>query len=152
MVDLLKRSLAPVTDDAWEEIDATAARLLKSQLTARRIVDFDGPHGWEFAAVNLGRLETAEEPTPQEVPWGKRLVLPLVESRVPFQIDQMELDGIARGAKDVDLDSLEDAARRVALFEESAVYNGFEAAGIEGIIPTSVASTSQLTDEHPGVS
>jgi uncharacterized linocin/CFP29 family protein len=137
MVDLLRRSLAPLTEKAWEEIDATAARVLKSQLTARGIVDFDGPHGWDFAAVNLGRLETAEEHSPQEVPWGKRLVLPLVESRVPFQLDQMELDGIARGAKDTDLDPLEDAARRTAFFEESAVYNGFKAAGIKGVIPAS---------------
>ena len=152
MVDLLKRSLAPLTDETWEEIDATAARVLKSQLTARRIVDFDGPHGWDFAAVNLGRLETAEEPTPQEVPWGKRLVLPLVESRVPFQLDQMELDSIARGAKDADLDPLEDAARRTALFEESAIYNGFEPAGIKGIIPASAHQPINLpknTREFP---
>ena len=104
------------------------------------------------AAVNLGRLETATEPNSQQVSWGKRLVLPLVESRVPFQIDQMELDGVARGAKDVDLDPLEDAARRVAIFEESAVYNGFEPAGIEGIIPASANQPLDLpkdTREFP---
>jgi uncharacterized linocin/CFP29 family protein len=152
MVDLLKRSLAPLTEKAWEEIDATAARVLKSQLTARRIVDFDGPHGWDFAAVNLGRLEMAKEPTPQDVPWGKRLVLPLVETRVPCQLDQMELDSLARGAKDADLEPLEDAARRIALFEESAVYKGFESAGIKGIIPASAHQPINLpknTREFP---
>ena len=155
MVDLLKRSLAPLTEKAWEEIDATAARVLKSQLTARRIVDFDGPHGWDFAAVNLGRLDTAKEPSPQEVPWGKRLVLPLIESRVPFQLDQMELDSIARGAKDADLEPLEDAARRTALFEESAVYNGFEPAGIgprdqSEILDSSGAGTGRFADDPLG--
>jgi uncharacterized linocin/CFP29 family protein len=134
MIDLLRRSLAPLTEKTWEEIDATAARVLKSQLTARGIIDFDGPHGWSFAAVNLGRLETAKDRGPHKVPWGRRLVLPLMESRVPFELDQMELDSIARGAKDADLDPLEDAARRIAIFEESAVYNGFEPAGIKGII------------------
>jgi hypothetical protein len=130
MVDLLRRSLSPVPAAAWEEIDARAAQVLQSQLTARRIVDFDGPHGWDFAAVNLGRLELSEAPGPHEVPWGKRVVQALVEARVPFVLDQMELDGIARGAKDPDLEPLESAARRIALFEESAVYNGFEPGGI----------------------
>jgi uncharacterized linocin/CFP29 family protein len=138
MVDLLRRSLAPLTDQTWEDIDAAAARALKSQLTARAIVDFDGPRGWDFAAVNVGRLATSEEPGPQQIPWGRRLVLPLIETRVPFHLDQMELDSIARGAKDANLDPLEDAARRIAVFEESAIYNGFPPGGIEGIISQSV--------------
>lgn len=137
MVDLLRRSLAPLTEKTWKEIDDRAAQVLESQLTARRIVDFDGPHGWEFAAVNLGRLETSEDAPLQDVPWGRREVLPVVETRVPFRLDQMELDTIGRGAKDADLGPLEDAARRIALFEESAVYHGFEPGCIQGIIPRS---------------
>jgi len=153
MTDLLRRSLAPLTQQAWDEIDETAARVIKSQLTARGIVDFDGPRGWDHAAVNLGRLETASKPAPNEVPWGKRLVLPLIEARVPFQLDQMELDNISRGVKDADLTPLEDAARRIALFEESAVYNGFEPAGIVGILPQSAHHPINLppnTREFPG--
>ena len=134
MHDLLRRSLAPLTEPAWAEIDSTAARILKSHLTTRSFVDFDGPHGWDYAAVNLGRLEIPKKPVQGEPPWGKRLVQPLIETRVPFTLDQMEIDGIARGAKDINLDSLEDAAHRAALFEESAVYNGFPAGGIEGIL------------------
>jgi uncharacterized linocin/CFP29 family protein len=95
----------------------------------------DGPHGWDYAAVNTGRLEISDESGSGDVPWGKRLVLPLVETRVPLTLPQMEVDGIARGAKDADLESLENAARRAARFEESAVYNGFEPGGIEGIVP-----------------
>lgn len=135
MADLLRRSQAPLTDKTWDEIDGTARRVLKSQLTARAVVDVDGPHGWDLAAVNLGRIELSADHGPHDVPWGKRLVLPLLENRVPFRLDQLELDSVERGAKDADLDALEEAARRIALFEESAVYNGFAAAGIEGIIP-----------------
>lgn len=133
MPDLLKRSVAPVTTEAWEEIDETAARVLKSQLTGRRIVEVDGPHGWQYGAVNTGRLHTAAEPGPNDVPWGQRVALPLVETRLPFQLDQMELDSVSRGVQDADLDALEGAARRIALFEETAVYNGFEEGGIRGI-------------------
>lgn len=149
MVDLLKRSLAPLTGEAWEEIDRTAARVMKPQLTARTIVDFDGPKGWEFAAVNLGRLDVAAKPGPQDVPWGMRKVLPLVEVRVPFHLDQLELDNVSRGSEDADLAPLEDAARRIAFFEESAVYNGFDPGGIEGIIGRSSYQPVPLPKNSP---
>jgi uncharacterized linocin/CFP29 family protein len=144
MVDLLRRNLAPLTERTWEEIDAAAARVLQSQLTARTIVDFEGPCGWDLAAVNVGRLGMSQEPGPHQVPWGRRLVLPLIETRVPFCLDQMELDSIARGAKDAHLDPLEDAAQRIAAFEESAIYHGFEPGGIKGIISQGVHPPIQL--------
>lgn len=134
MADLLKRSLAPLTEEAWEEVDATAATILKAQLTARTLVDFSGPHGWELAAVNLGRLDIPKGGSDENVPWGIRTVLPLVEVRVPVTISQLELDNASRGCKDLDLTPLEEAAQRVARFEDAAVYTGFGPGGIQGII------------------
>ena len=55
-LDLLKRKLAPVLPAAFSAVDTEAARVLKLNLAGRRIVDFRGPHGWELAAVNTGRL------------------------------------------------------------------------------------------------
>jgi uncharacterized linocin/CFP29 family protein len=133
MHDLLKRSLAPLTPDAWEEVDSTAARVLKGQLSARKLVDLDGPHGAGLGAANLGRLEISDTKAPGGVPWGLREVQPLVEVRIPFFVGQMELDNISRGCKDADLSDLEAAARKLVLFEETAIYRGFEAGHIEGI-------------------
>jgi uncharacterized linocin/CFP29 family protein len=137
MADLLRRELAPLTEEAWKDVDEMAARVLKTLLTARTVVDFDGPHGWELGAVNLGRLQLARQPGPQEIPWGIRKVLPLIELRVPFTLSQLELDSISRGAKDADFGPLEDAARRIAWFEDSAIYKGFADGGIRGILEQS---------------
>lgn len=136
MVDLLRRSVAPLPDEAWRELDTQAARVLKTLLTARTLVDFRGPHGWHYGAVNLGRLEVAAEPGPQLVPWGVRRVLPLIELRIPFSLPQIELDNIARGSRDPDFTALEAAARRIALFEEEAIYRGFPDGQIAGILPS----------------
>jgi uncharacterized linocin/CFP29 family protein len=77
-LDILKRSLAPILPEAWELIDAEAARVLALDLAARKLVDFDGPHGIERAAVSTGRLEIfTDEPVP-EVRVGLRRVQPLV--------------------------------------------------------------------------
>ncbi len=135
MTDLLKRNLAPITEAGWREIDATAARVIKTQLSARSVVDFSGPHGWELAAVNLGRLEIPKKKAEPQIPWGLRQVLPLVETREHFSLNQWEIDNISRGCKDADLSALEETARRAALFEESAVYNGFADGRIVGLLP-----------------
>lgn len=49
---------------------------------------------------------------------------PLVETRIPFELDVVELNNVVRGAKDVDLGRLEAAAKKIALFEEKIVYHG----------------------------
>jgi uncharacterized linocin/CFP29 family protein len=145
MVDILRRSLAPVTKAAWAEIDAQAARIIRGNLSGRLVADFTGPHGWELGAVNLGRIHIPEKKTVGGVDWGIREVLPLVETRISFSLNLMELDSVSRGSKDPDLDAADKAAEKAALFEEKAVYSGFKQAGIEGILPSSPHKPLQLT-------
>ena len=70
-MDLLKRSHAPITPEAWKQIDAEAKRVLQINLAGRKLVDFDGPHGWQYAAVNTGRLTIGTDDG-LGVPWGVR--------------------------------------------------------------------------------
>ena len=146
MAELLRRSLSPITAEGWKEIDETTAEVLRTQLTARSLIDFDGPHGWEYAAVNLGRLDTATSPGPEGVPWGQRKVLPLLELRIPCVLSQMELDLIPRGCADVDLEPLREAALKLAKAEEAIVYQGFEEAGIAGIVRSSEHAPLPLSE------
>jgi uncharacterized linocin/CFP29 family protein len=140
-MDLLKRSHAPITPEAWKQIDDEARRVLRINLAGRKLVDFDGPHGWQYAAVNTGRL-TIRTDGGLGVPWGLRDVAPLMEVRVPFDLPIMELDTASRGAV-LDLAAVVSAAEKTAHAEDNAIFNGFEAGGIEGIIPTA---------SHPAIS
>lgn len=134
-MNFLKRHLAPITKEAWEEIDAEAARVLKLHLAARKVVDFDGPHGRQFAAVNTGRLAKIAPPF-DNVVTDLRVVQPLVEVRAPFVLQLSELDAVSRGAKDIELGPLVLAAERIAAVEDHAVFHGNDAAGIRGILQT----------------
>jgi len=136
-MDLLKRELAPILPEAWRLIDAEARRVLALNLAGRKLVDFRGPHGWAFAAVNTGRLDLREEKPAAQVHVGVRVVKPLVELRVPVTLDIMELDGVARGATDPDLDPVVEAAERIALAEDRAIFHGLKAAGIVGLVEAS---------------
>jgi len=145
--DLLKRQLAPIAPPAFAVVDGEAARVLKLNLAGRRLVDFRGPHGWELAAVNTGRLAMTPPEAEHDVHFGIRQSQPLVEVRVPIRLPIMELDSIARGAPDPDLRAVVTAAERVAHFEDAAIFNGLGAAGIVGIIPASPHHAHKLPPE-----
>jgi uncharacterized linocin/CFP29 family protein len=143
----LLRDLAPISDRGWELLEEEARKQLVSSLAARKLVDFSGPHGWQHSATNLGRTESVVNAVVEGVAPVRRRVLALVEPRVPFTVARAELDDIARGAEDPDLAGLEEAARRIALAENLAVFNGWEEAGITGITAASPHKPIGLTDD-----
>ncbi len=148
MKDILRRDMAPIVDGAWTEIELQSSRILKGNLSGRKLVDFHGPHGWAFAAVNLGRLELGAAAAPDGVAWGTHKVLPLVEIRVPFSLSIWELDDVARGAKNPDLEAVKEAARKVAIFEETAIYHGFKGGAIRGLLECSSHTPIALSSDR----
>jgi uncharacterized linocin/CFP29 family protein len=145
-MDLLKRRHAPLTDEAWEQVDNEARRVLKLNLAGRRVVDFSGPHGWKHGAVNTGRLRpTGTGPVPG-VSHAVRVVQPLVEVRAPFRMKIAELDDAARGADDLDLDPVIAVAERVARAEDSAIFHGFKEGQITGIVEASPHEPIEVTN------
>jgi uncharacterized linocin/CFP29 family protein len=128
----LHRELAPISDAAWSQIDEEATRTLKRHLAGRRVVDVQGPSGFGLAAVGTGHLQAVESPG-EGILSHQREVMPLVELRVPFTLDRQAIDDVERGAKDSDWQPVKDAARQLAFAEDRAVFEGYGAAGIEGI-------------------
>jgi uncharacterized linocin/CFP29 family protein len=128
---MLYRDLAPITKESWKEIDERTQEVLKAYLSARKVVNVNGPKGLDFNVITEGRLAYVEEK--DNICYGNYQVLPLTEARVEFEMERWELDNLNRGAKDVDYEPLEEAAKEIALFEENAVYNGLDAAIIEGL-------------------
>lgn len=145
-MDILKRSLAPITDQAWEAIDQRASSVLKGLLSARRVADVDGPHGWNYHATPLGKLADVGEGPVKGAPFGLRAVMPLLEARIPFSLPTWELDDISRGDKMTDFTALDEAAATLARFEDEVVYNGLENAGVAGLLECSDNETVELED------
>ncbi len=128
----LLRSYAPISDAGWAELDREVHDRLLPGLAARRLVDFAGPHGWERSAVDLGRVATVDAPA-DGLEGALRRVQPLAELRAGFTVSRAELRDLDRGAVDLDLASVDDAAKRIAEAENVAVFHGWKGAGIAGI-------------------
>jgi uncharacterized linocin/CFP29 family protein len=136
-VSHLLRERAPITEAVWAMLDEEARQHLGAALAARKLVDFDGPHGWEHSGTDLGRTQPVAGVHTEGVVAALRRVLPLVELRAPFRLDRAELRDADRGAEDVDLGPLDEAARRIAIAENVAVFGGWAAAGIAGMAEAS---------------
>ena len=145
-MDNLHRELAPISAAAWTQIEEEARRTLQRYLGARRVVDLHGPEGFDLSAVGTGHLKPA--PTLAEgVACHQREVNPLVELRVPFRLTRAAIDDVARGSNDSDWQPLKDAARQIALAEDRLVFRGYDAAGIQGILPGTSNPVVPLPDD-----
>jgi len=149
----LLREHAPITEASWGLIDDEARERLTPALAARKLIDFAGPHGWQHSATNLGRTAALAGAPVDGLEAAQRRVLAMVELRAPFSLARGELRDADRGADDVDLAPLDDAAHRMATAENRAVFHGWQAAGITGIAESSTHDAMALGDNcelYPG--
>jgi uncharacterized linocin/CFP29 family protein len=144
-VNHLLRDKAPITEAGWEELDTEARERLEPGLAARKLVDFAGPLGWDYSATNLGRISSLD--SFEGLDAVRRRVLPLVELRAEFTVSRAELADLERGADDIDLDALDEAARRIAHAENVAVFHGWIEAGMRGIAESCTHPAVALSDD-----
>lgn len=145
--DHLRRELAPISAKAWGQIEEEATRTVKGYLAGRPLIDVSGPHGWDHSSYSLGRVEPVVSPR-EGVSANVRRVQPLVELRTPFEVPFSSIDAADRGAPDADWQSVVDAAQRAALAEDKAVFHGFPAGAITGLVPASPHEEVPIGDDY----
>ncbi|MFD8972755.1 MULTISPECIES: family 1 encapsulin nanocompartment shell protein [Streptomyces] len=128
----LHRELAPITPAAWAEIEEEARRTFRRHVAGRRVVDVPDPAGPGLAAVGVGHLTDIHPPAPG-VSARLREARPIVELRVPFSVSRAAVDDVERGSKDSDWQPVKDAARTMAYVEDRTIFDGYGAAGVDGL-------------------
>lgn len=128
----LHRELAPITPEAWAEIEEEARRTFRRLVAGRRVVDVPDPAGPELAAAGTGHLADIASPAPG-VTARLREAKPLIELRVPFTVTRAAVDDVERGSSDSDWQPVKDAACAIAFAEDRTVFDGYAAAGVEGL-------------------
>jgi uncharacterized linocin/CFP29 family protein len=142
----LHRELAPISDSAWAQIDEETSRTLKRYLAGRRVIDVKGPGGTGLSAVGTGHLRMIAAPQ-EGIVARQREVKALVELRVPFELDRQAIDDVDRGANDSDWQPAKDAARQIAFAEDRTIFEGYDAAGIGGILQGTSNPIMTLPDD-----
>ena len=149
----LHRELAPISAEAWEEIEEEVLRTFKRNLGGRRVVDLNGPHGTKFSSVGTGHLKTVKSPD-AALNIRQHQVIPLLQLRVPFELNREEIDDVEHGSQDSDWQPAKDAAEKLAYAEDCAIFDGLESAGIEGMrtgTSNPVLSLPEDMEDYPDV-
>jgi uncharacterized linocin/CFP29 family protein len=147
----LYRELAPITEVAWAEIELEAIRTFKRNIAGRRVVDVSEPGGPVTAAISTGHLREVAPPGAGVVA-HLRESKPLVRLRVPFTVSRTAIDDVERGAQDSDWDPVKEAAKKLAFIEDRAIFEGYEAASIDGIRTCSSNPALALPDDPRQIS
>src|SRR5438552_10349580 len=117
-MEWLRRSAAPLSEKVWKEIDSMAGSMFKQTVVARRIVDFDGPRGWNHVATQLGTFKPANVPQASgKVRFSVPDVMLLTELRADFEIPWADIDIYERVGPTLESKSIEEAAHYTALAE-----------------------------------
>lgn len=139
----LHRELAPISDAAWSEIEEEARRTFKRWIAGRRVVDVVGPSGPGLSAVGTGHQRRLADPADGVLAHQREAQL-VVELRVPFHVTREAVDDVERGSQDSDWQPVKDAVQQMALAEDRLIFHGSQAAGIEGLAPSSSHPTVPL--------
>ena len=146
---MFNRHLAPISNESWKEIEERLMEVFKNYLSARKVVKVVGPKGLDYTVISEGRLGQIHEDG--DLCYANYNVTPLSEVRVEFEMDRWELDNVLRGAKDVNYEPLEEAAKKIALFEENVIYNGLEKLNIKGIVNSSEHETLVFGNDQESI-
>jgi uncharacterized linocin/CFP29 family protein len=142
----LHRELAPVSDAAWASIEEEASRTFALHVAGRRVTDVTGPDGVTLAGLGTGHV-TPIDPPADGITAGLRAWRPVIELRVPFTLSRAEIDSVERGSLDADWQPVKDAAKQIAFAEDRVVFDGYTAANISGVRPTSSCPSLALPEE-----
>jgi uncharacterized linocin/CFP29 family protein len=132
-MSILKRHLAPFGDEVWEAAEDEAKKVFKRRLTSRKIADYTGARGLEFAAVGTGKVTPLKEKLGGALV-GVREALKVLELKTLFTLRREDIDLIERGAKAFDNGAIVEAARALSDAENAIVFDGFKKEGIAGIV------------------
>jgi len=149
-MEWLRRAAAPLSQKTWKEIDDIALSMFKQTVVTRRIVDFNGPRGWNHVATELGTFKGVQAPKiAGKVRFSVPDVMLLTELRADFSVSWADIDVFERIGPTLESKTIEAAARDVALAEDALVLYG--SGGASGLLSVKETPRVKMSDwSQPG--
>ena len=149
-MEWLRRNAAPLSQKAWKEIDDIALSMFKQTVVARRIVDFNGPRGWDHIGTQSGTFKAAPAPKiAGKVKYSIPDVMLLTELRANFTVSWADIDIFERVGPALESKTIEEAARDMAMAEDALVLYGSD--GTPGLLSPKETPRVKTSDwSQPG--
>lgn len=134
MLDFVSHNEAPISDDQWDEIDATVVQVARRQLVGRRFISIYGPLGAGAQYVTLDRFEDPvsgsvdalgedESSKPVGSTQRRQIQIPLIYK--DFMIYWRDIEASRKLGIPLDLSPAAVAASICARAEDEMIFHGF---------------------------
>jgi len=142
----LNREQASLPDELWDRIDEAAVKAARDQLTGRRVLEVEGPHGIGMTSVEMGSDFYCREPEAGEAGAlaGRAISVPIIRKTCGLSVRRVE--AAIHMSQPLDLSPVEDAAEAVARREEEFIYYGEPQFGLEGLMTARRRHDAKLGD------
>jgi uncharacterized linocin/CFP29 family protein len=143
----LHREDAPFSQDFWHRLDSIVVDAAKSQLAGRRLLHIEGPYG-----MSLKVLPGSDAPVQEKTKVGDaetRMsisgITPVPLIRATFRLGSRDIQYFEKTGMSFDAGAAARAAIACARQEDSLIFNGSKAVGVEGLLSAKGACTVKLT-------
>jgi uncharacterized linocin/CFP29 family protein len=127
----LHREDSPFEKKVWDRIDEVVVASAKSQLSARRILNVEGPYGLALKFL-YGSDVTQDDSAKATVSLSK--AIPIVAINQSFSLPARDIAAFEQQGIDLNLKAAAEAAMACARREEELLYVGSKSLGVDGLL------------------
>lgn len=138
----LAREDAPFSAEMWSKIDNIVVDAAKSQMSARKLLDIEGPFGIELKSVPLNDQIINDGDV--KLLSGGVLPVPLIETE--FSLSARDLSVFEETGFALDTEAVVKAAMAVAAMENELIFEGNKQVGISGLLNTAGTQSIKLNN------
>ena len=148
--ELLQRSDAPFGREVWKQIDNAVCEAARNQLSARRVLETEGPYGLSLTSLPLGeRFLERESDENVRITANRSVPVPLISST--FTLAARDIDNFVRKGLPMNLGPAARAAVQCARKEDRLLFYGSEALGMGGLLTAQGVGAVSLKEwKQPG--
>lgn len=133
-MDFLARDTVDLPESLWESIDKTVSETASRMLVARRFLDLYGPLGPAVQGIPINSAEVEEIAEDGYVKTAGRRYIELPTIYEDFTLSWRDLENSTRNKLPLDLTSVTQAARQIALKEDRLIFFGNEFLATDGLL------------------
>jgi len=137
----LGRDDSPFGEQVWSMLDSAVVGAARSRLTARRLLDVEGPYGFSLKSIPLDDVPVGKG----EVSMLAARTLPVPVLEVGFLLGARDLSAFEETGFPINAKAIVDAANAVADAEDALILQGNKSLGIEGLLTASGSQSVKLS-------
>lgn len=149
-MDYLARDDAPFSAELWAQIDKAVVSSAKETLVGRRFLPLYGPLGGSASSIKIDRPDKEEVFEDGFAVFKNRNIVQIPQLYEDFWIYWRDLADAEENGRPLDLSSAREASQIISRREDSMIFYGNKALGIDGLLTSAGTQSVKRSDWASG--